>query len=495
MSKFSAQMDIPKWPPGEASSQQAQGIWTSDRLLNSLRDGRRVWHEGELVDVTEHPNMLPPLRFLAELQDLQHDEPMATAVTEQSSNGPRTSKSYSLPYTKEILEEKFTATHRWMAATNGLMPRHPDFMANVMVGLWDYRSRLADVDVRFAENVEGYFQYCKDNDLILTHAIGDPQMDRSVSVKENPDMALRVVQRDSDGIVVRGAKQLATMAPYAHDALIYMSPTYARRELAEHVCWFSVPMNAPGLSVYTRPSMAGRKAGSSELADRFDEQDAMMFFDDVFIPFERVFLLDDAETAVEGFWNLNKWSLYAGQIRFYHRLRFTLGVARLAARAIGVESFREIKSGIGEIAQYVELVRLSLRGLLDEASRTNGGLWAPGSTLALDTFAAQISGRITEILTKISGSGAIMVPGKVDFDQPELAALINRYMGGAGIDAEEKAVVFQAVRNLTTAEFGSRLHVYELWNRGDPVRNRMSLVDSLQGMEDLEGSILKGFRW
>jgi len=483
----------PSWP-ARLDGPEARGIWTGDRLTESLRDGRCVWHAGAQVEVTEHPNFRGPLNYLAGLQDRQHTAPMRDEVTE-TSNGRTTSLSYALPTDRDALELKAAASHAWMDATHGLMPRLPDFMSNVMVGLWDFRGELARVDTRFAENVEGYYEYCRDNDIVLTHAIGDPQMDRSSTVQENPDMALRVVERSSDGIVVRGAKQLATLAPYCHDVLVYLSPTYARRELPQHVCWFSVPMNAPGLSVLSRASMAGRRTGTTDLADRYDEQDAMVFFDDVFIPFERVFLLDDAATAVAGFWHLNKWSLHVGQIRFHHRLRFTLAVARMAARAIGVDGFREIKSDLGELAQYVELSRMALTSMLAEAAPTKYGLWAPASTLAMDTFAAQISGRLNEILTKISGSGAVMQAAEEDFTPPELAPLVRRYMSGCGVDADEKATVFNLVRNLICTDFGARQHIYELWNRGDPVRNRMTLADAPVGLDELEADILSDFRF
>ena len=469
---------------------EPKGVWTGERYLESLMDGRRVWHEGERVSVVRDPQFVGPARYLASLQDRQSQPPLRDSVTDASESGIRTSLSYLRPHTREDLDRKALASHAWMETTFGLMPRLPDFMSNVVVGLWDFRSRLAKVDRRFAENVEWFYEHARGNDLVLTHAIGDPQMDRSVSVKDNPDMALRVVDRSSDGMVVRGAKQLATLAPYSHELLVYLSPTYARRDLPEHVCWFSVPTNAEGLSLLCRPSMAGRHPVVGDLADRFDEQDAMVFFDDVFIPSHRVFLLDDAEAAFEGFWHLNKWALYVGQIRFHHRLRTTLAVARLAARAIGVDSFREIRSEIGEIAQYVEISRMCLDSMLRDASPTDYGLWAPGPTLAMDTFAAQVSGRLTEILIKISGSGAVMQASASDLEAPLLRDLVARYMSGCGVDAEGKAAVFRLVRGLVGTEFGARQHIYELWNRGDPVRNRMSLADAIEGIGDVERAVL-----
>jgi aromatic ring hydroxylase len=184
-----------------------------------------------------------------------------------------------------------------------------------------------------------------------------------------------------------------------------------------------------------------------------------------------------------------------GQVRFHHRLRFTLGVARMAARAIGVYGFREIKSELGELAQYVELSRMALGSMLAEAAPTEYGLWAPASTLAMDTFATQISGRLTEILVKICGSGAVMQAAEGDFAALDLAVLIRRYMSGSGVDAEEKAMIFALVRNLVCSDFGARQHIYEMWNRGDPVRNRMSLIDSLSGLDELEADIRAEFQF
>src|SRR5690606_9525868 len=123
------------------------------------------------------------------------------------------------------------------------------------------------------------------------------------------------------------------------------------------------------------------------LAGRYDEQDAMLVFDDVFVPMDRVFLLDDSQTAVRGFAELNKWSLYTGQIRYYHRLRTLLGVASLLAQAIGVNKFRQVTDLLGELTSYVELVRLGLEAIDAESRPTASGLLAPGSTAALDAVA------------------------------------------------------------------------------------------------------------
>ncbi|MDO4888743.1 MAG: 4-hydroxyphenylacetate 3-hydroxylase C-terminal domain-containing protein [Actinomycetaceae bacterium] len=133
---------------------------------------------------------------------------------------------------------------------------------------------------------------------------------------------------------------------------------------------------------------------------------------------------------------------------------------------------------------------MCLDSMLRDASPTDYGLWAPGPTLAMDTFAAQVSGRLTEILIKISGSGAVMQASASDLEAPLLRDLVARYMSRCSVDAEGKAAVFRLVRGLVGTEFGARQHIYELWNRGDPVRNRMSLADAIEGIGDVERAVL-----
>ncbi len=233
-------------------------------------------------------------------------------------------------------------------------------MANVVVGLFDFRHALGEVDSTFAANAENYYLHCRENDLALTHGLGDPQVDRSLTPMQRPELGLKVVHRDDAGIVVRGAKQIATLAPYAHDVLIYLSPANYLREDPAYVCWFGARLDTPGLKILCRRSYNGP---ANTLGSRFDEQDAMLVFDDAFIPNERIFLLDDAGTAVKGFRALNQWSLYTGQIRFHHRLRVMLGVASLLAKSIGVDKFREVGAMLGELASYVSVVDLALKAI------------------------------------------------------------------------------------------------------------------------------------
>jgi 4-hydroxyphenylacetate 3-monooxygenase oxygenase component len=455
----------------------AQGALTGARYLASLKDDRVVWLNGERVDVTTHPAFGGMLRELTRLYDLQHTAEYRDRMTYVSpETGNRVSYSYLRPSTLDELLAKRRNCEIWMAETWGQLPRAPDFMANVAVGLYDFRKHLRGNNPRFGENAVRYHAYCQEHDLVLTHGLGDPQIDRSSGPTQDPDMALRVLHETPDGIVIRGAKQLATLAPLAHEILVYLSASFALREQQQFVLWFALPVATPGITILCREPLSMHASGHSHpFAARYDEQDAMAFFDDVFVPWERVFLLYDGPLALRGLGRINAWSLYSSQIRFHHRLQTFIGVATLLAESIGVDGFREIREKLGELISYAEMVRLGLRGMEADARLTDGGLLAPGESAAMSIFAAQVSPRLLEIVREIGASGLIMQPSEADLAHPELRPYLDRYMRGHNIGAAEKARLFRLAWDLAGDSSGSRQELYERWHRGDIVRNRMNL--------------------
>ncbi|MFD4633981.1 4-hydroxyphenylacetate 3-hydroxylase N-terminal domain-containing protein [Streptomyces sp. NPDC058284] len=473
-------------PAAGAPSRPGLGAHDGATYVESLADGREVWVEGKQIDVTTHPDFRPMLRTLAGLYDRQRSPALAREMTFTSDvSGNPVSLSYLAPSTPEELERKWLNSRHWVTGSHGQISRIPDFMANVVVGLYDFRHALGEVDPVFAANAENYYLHCRENDLALTHGLGDPQVDRSVTPMQRPELGLRVVHRDSAGIVVRGAKQIATLAPYAHDVLIYLSPANYLREDPAYVCWFGARLDTPGLKILCRRSYNGP---AHTLGSRFDEQDAMLVFDDAFIPNDRIFLLDDANTAVKGFRALNRWSLYTGQIRFQHRLRVMLGVASLLAKSIGVDKFREVGAMLGELAAYVSVVDLALKTVSQEATETPSGLLAPGSTAALDSIAGQFSERASAIVRQIGASGLIMQPAEGDLESAELREALDLYMGGRETSVDDKSRLFRLAGDLVIDRFGMRQELYEAWNRGDPTRVRSMLYTTFADLPACESA-------
>ncbi|MDF5756944.1 4-hydroxyphenylacetate 3-hydroxylase N-terminal domain-containing protein [Spongiactinospora sp. TRM90649] len=451
-----------------------QGALTGERYRELLRDGREVWLNGKRIDdVTEHPAFRGTVDRFAELYDAQHNDVM---TFESPETGNRVSKSYLLPRTFDQLKEKYANTQAWMRNSWGQLGRSPDYMANVTVGLYDMRDDLNASRAGFGDNAVAYHRYCMENDLAITHAIGDPQIDRSKTPLDDPDMALRIIEEREDGVVVRGAKQLATLAPFAHEVLCYLSASFARRGAPEFVIWFALPMNAPGLKILCREPLGDHAHGHSHpFARLYDEQDAMLFFDDVVIPWDRVFLLHDGELAMRGLGRITPWASYSSHVRFQERMKTALGVATRCAEAIGVAGFRNVQEQLGEMTAIVELSRLLTVATEAQHKTSPGGLVQPVGSQAIGYFSATNSGKMADILRKITASGLLMQPSEADLDNAELRPLLDRYMRGKDIGAPEKARLFRLAWDLVGGGFGQRQELYEYLHRGDPARNLINL--------------------
>lgn len=458
----------------------AQGIQTAERFRSSLNDGREVWMDGRRVtDVADHPAFRATIDTFAALLQRPHDDPEVRAVvaTTSEETGNPVSRSYLLPRDRAELAAKFAATRWWMQESLGQLGRSPDFMANVVVGLWDYRRELETNRAGFGENAARYHRFAMEHDLVLTHALGDPQIDRSASPLDDPDLARRVLKETDDGIVIRGAKQLATLAPFAHEVLVYLNGVTAMRGAEQFVLWFALPMNAKGLVTLCRQPLA-RHEGDTSLASRYDEQDAMLFFDDVLVPWDRVFLLGDGLLAARGLTRINAWSIQSTHIRFHERLKFFVSLAAMLAQSIGVDSFRGIQEDLGEIISYTETLRLAIAGAEALAVETPAGLLAPESSQGLGYWSAEISSRVTEIIRRIAASGLVMQPSDADLAEERLRPFLAAYMRGHEIDVEQKSRLFRLAGELVLDGFGMRQEQYEYLHRGDPGAGRTRLLRS-----------------
>ncbi|GHJ38960.1 4-hydroxyphenylacetate 3-hydroxylase family protein [Streptomyces sp. TS71-3] len=461
-----------------ASAVEPHGALNGARYLASLDDGRNVWLDGERIkNVVDHPAFTGSVREMARLLDLQHHPGHRDllTVTDQES-GLRIGRGYHPPRTLDELTAARRAAAVWMRESWGQHGRAPAFMASIAVGLHDFRHRLETSRPGFGGHAETWYRFMAERDLLLTHALGDPQIDRGASPVDHPDHALRILEEGTDGIVVRGAKQLTTLAPFAHEVLVYLSASFAQRGAEEFVVWFALPIATPGLHVLCREPFGGGGHGQAHpFASRFDEQDAMLFFDDVRVPWERVFLMHDAALAREGLGRINAWSQYIGQVRYQERLRTLLGVGTLLAEAIGVSGFRGIQEDLGELTGYVEILDHFLAAGEATAHRTDSGLLAPGPTPAAAVWAASVAGRAVDIVRTIGQSGPLMQPTENDLRNPELRPFLDRWMHGKDIGAAEKSRLFRLAWDLTSDGFGQRQHLYEYVHRGDLARNRINL--------------------
>jgi 4-hydroxyphenylacetate 3-monooxygenase oxygenase component len=476
------------------------GAMTGARYIDSLRDGREVWLDGEKVrDVTTHPAFAGMVHELARIYDLQHTDTFRDDMTFVSpETNTRCSLSWLLPRSKADLKRKRRNSEIWNEQCWGQLGRGPDILAPYIITLYDIREALSAVPSShcdFGDNVVNYHRYCMENDLFLTHALGDPQVDRSEQPQNEQrtsleaEVALHVVEETKDGVTVHGAKQLATAAPITHETYVSLSATFVRRADPRFVLAFAIPTNAPGLKILCREPVSQYVGGYGHpLGKLYDEQDAMLFFDHVLVPWERLFALYDSAPILLRYTSGINFIGWANLCRIHERMRLMTAVATMLAEAIGVIEYREVAAKLGEMATYCEMWRHAMDGVEANAFQTPGGLMSLGSMSGMNIFFAQTSARMVQLLREISGSGLIMQPSENDLANPELRPYLERYMRGKGVDVDYKSRLFRLAHDLAVSAFGMRQEVYEYWHGGDPNRNRINLLRSYD-QSDIMGRI------
>ncbi|CAI8041900.1 4-hydroxyphenylacetate 3-monooxygenase oxygenase component [Geodia barretti] len=275
---------------------------TGKEYIAGLRDRpREVWIEGERVkDVTTHPGLRNGVKAVAALYDMQHDPGLREEMTFASpSTGDPVGLSFQIPRTAEDLVRKREMMSHWAWASCGMMGRSPDFMNSIFTAWAGSADYFAQDRPEFKQNVVDYHEFLRENDVTLTHALVNLQRSRTPAAADNltGDVALTAVKQTDAGLVVRGSRVLATLGPISDEIAIY---PVASHRLADddwkHSFSFSIPCDTPGVKFLCRQSLdEGRSHFDHPLGSRFEEMDTVVFFDDVLVPWERVFLLGNVE--------------------------------------------------------------------------------------------------------------------------------------------------------------------------------------------------------
>jgi aromatic ring hydroxylase len=345
--------------------------------------------------------------------------------------------------------------------TGGLLGRSPDFLATIVTA-W---AGAAEHFGEFTDNVIDYWDACRAENRVLTHAISDPPAGRHPPGQDHGlTGTLRIVGRDDDGLVVRGTKMLATLAPFADELLVYPYRPLTEDESGHAMC-FAVPVATAGLSLYCRPSLAGG-GESGPLADRFDEMDALCVFDDVVVPWPRVFIAGDVATAnaLRSVTEMTSYAWHQSSVRAWIKAEFVFDLASRCARAAGREGAATTRQHLGELAGIAETLRSLVVAAEAGAHKGGTGHQVPDLTpLACSAMLnAQLYPRSVEILQMVGSSGLIMHPSPGDEDQSSPAhAFYDDYFSRGEIGAGEHARLLRAAADLALGRFGGRQALYE----------------------------------
>ncbi|MGE3990864.1 4-hydroxyphenylacetate 3-hydroxylase family protein [Pseudorhodoplanes sp.] len=459
------------------------GIRSGAQYIQSMRElDADIWLNGRrIADVMAEPVFRGPIHEIARLYDMQFDPALQDRITHRSPDtGERVSNAFLIPRSQDDLMAHRRLFEAWAEATFGLMGRSPDFLNISLTSMCANEGYFRQYSPEGAENLINYYRYVRDNDLFLTHALIGPQGDRGKPShqQEDPFLNLGVVKETGAGLVVRGAKLLATLAPVTEELFVYPFPGLQQGD-DRYALAFAIPISSPGLRIICREAMqdGGRPVWDHPLASRFEEMDAVVIFHDVLIPRERVFLYGDVAAANGLYPKTGLWQHPSHQtaVRGLIKLSLAVGVAIKVANAIGADSFLHIQNSLGEAVQNIEIVK----SLLDCAERNfvtmpSGEVRPEPQTLqTIRGVLSETYPRIIEQIQVFGAGGLLQLPTQNDFAHPDLAADLARYYRGRpGVSSEDKVRLFKLAWDLCGEAFGQRLVQYERYYAGDPVRLR-----------------------
>jgi 4-hydroxyphenylacetate 3-monooxygenase len=451
-------------------------VRTGADYIEALRDGREVWYAGRRIgDVTAHPGFSGTIKTLAELYDKQHEPPYRDIMT-VDYEGERISYSYLPPRNAAELALKRRNIEFWSQATFGQMGRFPEFVAELVVGLRDWAHFIEGSNRAWAENARAYHRYASRNDLCLTHALTDQYYDRTkrVSEQDDPDLILHIVGETKDGPVVRGLRTLATLAPIADEVLVY--PNRPREpDEADYAIAFAIPMNTKGLKIVCRDLYAENADPERQpLTARFDEVDAALIFDDVVVPWDRVFVYKDPK-LLSGIMYIHTWGQYSTMLRLITKLEGFLGVAQLLTHYAKRDSGASAQLLLSSLMQDIEILRCCMEIADSRGYRAAGGTWAPLLSAAYRVHSIEASDRAERTMEGLLTSTLMLSGGASDLRNDEIGPFIERYFRGGAPDTKEHLRLMAIAADMVMTPFGKRSQLYERLQSGEVDRMRQRL--------------------
>jgi len=443
-----------------------------------------VWLRGERVkDVTTHPGLANGVRAVASLYDLQHDPKLKDEMTFVSpTSGERLGLSFIIPRTRQELERRGAMMLRWARTTCGMMGRSPDFM-NVTFAAWAAAAGyFARGRPEFGENIRRYYEYISERDLTLTHSLINLQRSRTASGNFNLEegTALQVVRETDAGIVVRGARILATLGPLSDEIAVY-SPRVGRHTETHSpfALNFALPCATPGLKFLCRESFdLGRSHFEHPLGSRFEEMDCVVFFNDVLVPWERVFLLGDVDllNATAMSTHSMTHTAHQGAAKNIAKCEFVLGLALMMTKTLGNAHLPHSEERLAELMLYTELMKACMRAAEADAELDEWGVMCPAALPAESTRNLFMTAypRMVEILHLLGSSSFMITPTEADFSGP-LAPEIEQYLATDTATARDRVKLFRLAWDVAGSAFGSRQVLYERFFASDPLTRARAL--------------------
>jgi 4-hydroxyphenylacetate 3-monooxygenase len=405
-------------------------IRTGKAFLEAIRDDRRIFIDGERVaDVTRDRRLAGAARRLAELYDMQHDPALSERMTFASpSGGGKVGLSFIEPRSVADLIRRREMVKTWMDATCGMFGRSPDFLNVMLTGLAAAAPAFGERDKRFADNIRAYHLLARERDLCMTHTLLNPQVDRSRPVeRQEKDLAAKIVRETDAGIVIKGARMVSTLCAYSDEILVMPSTFLATNEEAvPYAFGFAIPVASPGLRFVCRPSVVHQNAASRmdfPLSSRLDEGDGLAVFDDVLVPWERVFIHRDPQMCNGLFQRTQAMPqvMHQTSTKNLAKAEFMMALGFAIARSTNIDAHLHVQGMLAELIQHAEFVRACIRASeADAAISPASGLMTPAEMplWTVRMMFPKMFIRACEIIQMLGAGGLVAVPSFAELSGP-----------------------------------------------------------------------------
>lgn len=453
-------------------------IRTGAEYIESIRDGREVWLNGEQVkDVPSHPHFKPLVDIRARMYDMQHEAATKELLSyTDPETGERNTTFYKTPHTQQDWWDKFAAVTAVMQDIKGVVTRVGDETIGEVWSLYDGQDVLNSVDPRFSANIRHHVQKALVMDPFHVSANTDPKGDRSKKPQDqDPDMLLHVVRETDSGIVVRGAK-FETAAAYANQA--FVKPTIANwgnDALSDYAVGFIADMGAQGMKHLCRTGFANRAAARDyPLSNKFDEIDTLIIFDDVHIPWENVLFYRHTKAATYIRATLHRYSAFPYVHRILVYADMLIGTALHNLRQTGLENVPSVQEKLAQLAVYREGIWAHLTAAITHAQPSPGGLLMPNQSLLMAGRVHALTNlpQMIHMTRELCGGQICVTPDVATFENPETKPWMDKYYTlNDSWMAEDRRKLLAFARDLLNSSYAGHRLTFALFAQSPPFAN------------------------
>jgi 4-hydroxyphenylacetate 3-monooxygenase len=448
---------------------------TGKDYLETIRDGRRVYIGGERVeDVTSHPAFRNAAQSFAMIYDRKRASENREVMT-FAEDGEIFSSYFLLPRTPEDLRRRFE-THRRIASwTHGLLGRSPDNFPSYLSGLVMDPAMFDRIRPGFGENILNYYRHMRAGDLFVSHTVTNPQGWRALASADGAQRTpptLRVVGEDDKGVTINGLKMLGTATVFCHETWCgNLQPVAPGQEKESITC--AVPLNAPGVSIWARKPYERYAVSEFDnpLATRFDETDAAVLFENVKVPWERVFCHDNVEMtrAIYMLTPGHAMANHQANVRFLEKLNLIVGVAMTLAEANNVARIPAVQFTLGRLAAMQATLEGLVMGQITCGEAQVPGYHTPNRryVYAALHWCTNHHSEICDTVRELMGGGVFQMPADVTvLSDPQIRETFETYWSVPGQSAKDRMKLFKLAWDLLGSDFAGRHMQYEKFYAG-----------------------------